>query len=114
MPTFWLAEVGGNASDVDVDQQLLLESGGRNSLPDVALPAVPLGDTPHPNVPLPEAHPDGSVREEWTSLQVAEEAMVIEFGLGSGSCLVHFLCSNLFILGIDYYMRRKVFRSLRV
>jgi hypothetical protein len=40
--------------------------------------------------------------------------MVVAFGLGSGSCLVRFLCSNLFISGIDYYMRRKIFGSLKV
>jgi len=40
--------------------------------------------------------------------------MVVVFGLRSGSCLVWFLCSNLFISGIDYYMRREFFGSLRV
>jgi len=40
--------------------------------------------------------------------------MVVAFGLGSGSCFVCFLCSNLFISGIDYYTRREVFESLRV
>jgi hypothetical protein len=40
--------------------------------------------------------------------------MVVTFGLGSGSCLVHFLCYNLFIPGIEYYTRRKVFGSLNV
>jgi len=40
--------------------------------------------------------------------------MVVAFGLGSGSCLVCFLCSNLFISGIEYYTHREVFGSLRV
>jgi hypothetical protein len=40
--------------------------------------------------------------------------MVVVFGLGSGSCLVHFLCFNLFISGIDYYTRREVLGSLKV
>jgi hypothetical protein len=40
--------------------------------------------------------------------------MVVAFGLGSGSCLVCFLGSNLFISGIDYYMRREGFGSLKV
>jgi len=40
--------------------------------------------------------------------------MVVAFGLGSGSCLVRFLCSNLFISEIDYYMCHKVFGSLKV
>jgi len=40
--------------------------------------------------------------------------MVVVFRLGSGSCLVRFLCSNLFISGIDYYTRREVFGSLKV
>jgi len=35
--------------------------------------------------------------------------MVDVFRLWSGSCLVQFLCSNLFISGIDYYMCRNVF-----
>jgi len=40
--------------------------------------------------------------------------MVVVFVLGSSSCLVGFLCSHLFISGIDYYIRREVFKSLRV
>jgi hypothetical protein len=28
--------------------------------------------------------------------------MVVAFWLGSGCCLVRFLCSNLFLSGIDY------------
>jgi len=35
------------------------------------------------------------------------------FGLGSGSCLL-FLCSNLFISGIDYYACCEVIGLLRV
>jgi len=40
--------------------------------------------------------------------------MVAVFGLGLGSCLVQFLCSNLFISGIHYYMCHEVFGLLRV
>jgi hypothetical protein len=40
--------------------------------------------------------------------------MFVAFGLGSGSCLVCFLCSNLFISGIDHYMRHEVFGSLKI
>jgi len=40
--------------------------------------------------------------------------MVDALVLGLGSCHVRFLCSNLFISGIDYYTRREVFGSLRV
>jgi len=40
--------------------------------------------------------------------------MVVGIGLGSGSCLVRFLCSNLFISGIDYYTHRNIFGSLNV
>jgi len=40
--------------------------------------------------------------------------MVVAFGLGLGSCLVCFLCSNQFISGIDCYMCREVFGSLKV
>jgi hypothetical protein len=49
---------------------------------------------PQTPVPLPEARPDGSVGEELTSPRVG-------FGLESGSCLVSFLCYNLFISGTD-------------
>jgi hypothetical protein len=52
------AEAAGNTSDVDadvdVDQQLLIESAGGDSLPNVPLA----------NVTLPEACPDGSVGEQ--------------------------------------------------
>jgi hypothetical protein len=62
------AEAAGNTSDVnvnvDVDQQLLIESAGGNSLPDLPLPAVPFPNVPLPNVPPPEALPDGWVGEE--------------------------------------------------
>jgi len=40
--------------------------------------------------------------------------MVVVFGIGLGSCLVRFRCSNLCISGIDYYRRRNVFGLLRV
>ena len=39
--------------------------------------------------------------------------MVVAFRLGWGSRLVRFLCSDLYISGIDYYTRREVFESLR-
>ena len=55
--------------DVNVDQQLLSESAGGDSLPNVPLPDVPL-----PNVRLSEAHPDISVCEEEPSPRIAEEA----------------------------------------
>jgi hypothetical protein len=48
------AEAAGNTSDVDVDQQLLIESASGDSLSDV----------PFPDVPLPEARLDGSVSGE--------------------------------------------------
>jgi len=48
-----------NTLDLDVDQQLLGQSAGGDSLPDIPLPDVPL-----PDGPLPEALPDGSVGEE--------------------------------------------------
>jgi hypothetical protein len=53
------AEAAGNTSDVDVEQQLLGESAGGDSHPDVPLPDFPL-----PDVPFPEARPDGAVGEE--------------------------------------------------
>ena len=108
-PTLREAEADGNTSDVDVEQQLLGKSAGGDNFPDVLLPDVPfpavslrdvplpdvpLPDVPLPHVPLPESSPDGSVGKECTIPRVA-------FGLESGSCLVSFLCCNLFISGTD-------------
>ena len=59
VPTLREAQAAGNTSDVDVDQQLLGESPGGDSLPDVPLPDIPL-----PDVPLPDARQDGSVGQE--------------------------------------------------
>jgi len=111
-PAVWTpreAAQAGNTSDVDVDQQLLSKSAWGDRLPDAPLPDATL-----PVVPLPEVCPDCSVGEKWTSPCVAEEAMVDAFGLGSGSCLIRFVCSNLFVSGIDYYMHHKVLGLLRV
>jgi hypothetical protein len=68
-PTLREAEAAGNTSDVNVELQLLGESAGGDSLPDVPLTDVPLPDVPLPyvplpDVPLPEERPDGSVGEE--------------------------------------------------
>ena len=49
VPTQREADAAGNTSEVDVDQQLPIESAGGDSLPDVR---------------LPEARPDGLVDEE--------------------------------------------------
>ena len=54
VPTLREAEAAGNTSDVDVNQQPLIELAGGDSLSDVPLP----------DVPLPEARPDASVRKE--------------------------------------------------
>jgi hypothetical protein len=74
VPTLREAEVAGTTSDVDVNQQLLIESAGGDSLsnvslpdvplPDVPLPDVPLPDIPLPDVPFPDVRADGSVGEE--------------------------------------------------
>jgi hypothetical protein len=74
VPTLREAEAARNTSDVDVNQQLLIELAGGDSLSDVPLPDVPLpdvpllnvplADVPLPNVPLAEVRPDGSVGEE--------------------------------------------------
>jgi hypothetical protein len=65
-----------------MEQQLLGESAGSNSLPNVTLTDVPLPDVPPANVPLPDVplpdvllpdlplpvvRPDASVGEELTS-----------------------------------------------
>jgi hypothetical protein len=69
VPTLREHVAARNASVVDVDQQLLIESAGGDSLPDVPLPVVPLPNVPIPDVslpdsPLPAARPNGSVGEE--------------------------------------------------
>ena len=109
MPTLQEAEAARNTLDVDVDQQLLGKCTGANSLPDGPLPDVSIA-----NAPLPESCPDGSVGEGWTSPHVPEEEKGVVFRLGSGSCLVQFLSSNLLISVIDYYKCREVFGLLRV
>jgi len=40
--------------------------------------------------------------------------MVVAFGLGSDSCLVRFLCSNVLFSGSNFYTRPKVFGLLRI
>jgi len=67
VPSLREAEVPGNTSDVDVDQQLPTELAGGDSLP---------------GVPLPELRLDGSVGEESTSAGVAEEEIVVTFRIG--------------------------------
>jgi len=104
VPTLREDEEAVNTSHADVDKKLLSQSAGGDSLPDIPLP----------NVPFLEAHPDDSVGEERTSPGIAEAAMVAGFRLGSGSCHVRFLCSNLFLWGIDHYTLRQVFGALRV
>jgi len=113
------AEAAGISLDVDVDQQLLIDSAGSDNLPDVPFSDVPLPDVslpnvPLPDVPLPEARLDSSLGEEWTCPCVADKASVVAFRLWLGSYLVHFLYSNLFISGIHYYKRREVFGLLKV
>jgi hypothetical protein len=90
VPTVRQSEAATNASDVDVDQQLLRKSAGGDRLADVPLPNVPL-----PDAYLTEGSQDGSVGEVPTSPFAAGEEIVIVFGLGSCSCLVRFLYSNL-------------------
>jgi len=58
------AEAARITSEVDVDQQLLGDVAGGESLPDIPLPDVPLSDVPLPYAPLPEARLDGPVGEE--------------------------------------------------
>jgi len=91
VPMLWEVEAARNTSDVDVEQQLLSELTGGDSLPD-----VPLRD-----IPLPEVNPDGSIGEKWSSPWVAEEGLVVGFGLPSGSWIVSFLYCNVFISGTD-------------
>jgi hypothetical protein len=100
VPTLPKAEPAGNTSDVPVDQQLLFQSAGGNSVPNVSLP-----DVPRSVVSLPVPRPDGAVGQKLFRARIAEKAMVIVFRLRSGTCLVHFPCSNVFIAGIDYYPR---------
>jgi len=92
----------------------VIEYAGDSSLPDVPVPDIPLSNVLLTYITLPEVHMDGAVGDEWTSPPVADEAMVVVFGLGFGSWLVRFLCSKQFISSIDYYLCRKVFESLKV
>jgi len=96
-----------------------MELAGGDSLPNVPLPDLLLQDVPWPGVTLPDdplavARPDGPVGEEQTSPRFADVAMMIALRLVSGSCLVHFLCSNQLISGIYHYTRREVFELLKV
>jgi len=78
VPTLWEGEPAGNTSDVDADLQLLGESAGGDSLPDISLP----------NAPFPSACPDRLVGDDWTSPRVAEDGMVVMFVCALGSYLV--------------------------
>jgi hypothetical protein len=90
LPSLREAEISGDSAEADVEQHKLGELRYGSSLTDVPLASVPL-----PDGPLSVPCPDGSVGEESTSPGVAEDAMVVGFQLGSGSCLVLFLGSNL-------------------
>jgi len=114
VPTLRDAEAAENTSNVNVDQQLLCKLAGGDGLPNVPLPNVPLPNVILPNAPHLEACPDGSVRKERSSPRVAEKAMIVVFRFWSGSCPVRFLCSNLFLSGIQYCTCHQVFGSLRV
>jgi len=96
VPTLLIVEAARDTSDVDVDLQLLGESAGGDSLPDIPAPDVPL-----PVVPLTAVRPDDSVGEKCTSPLSAEEAMVIAFILWLGSWFVCFLCCIQFISGTN-------------
>jgi len=95
VPTLRRAEEAWNTCDVDVDQQLLGESAAGDSRPNSPRPNFPLRD-----VPLFEVRPDIWVGKGWTSPHIAENVTVLTFGLEGGSCLICFLCSNIFISGI--------------
>jgi hypothetical protein len=53
-PTLGEAEAAGITSAVDVEQQVLGESAGADSLPNGPLPNIPFPDVPLPDVPLPD------------------------------------------------------------
>jgi hypothetical protein len=65
VPTWREAEESGNTSDEDVNLQLLIESAGGDSLPDVPLP----------NVPLPEARLDIGEKDFTRRLTLREAVM---------------------------------------
>jgi hypothetical protein len=84
VPTLQEADAARNTSDVDMDEQLLIDLVGGDSLPNVPLPYVPLPNVPRPkvplpNVPLPQACPDGSAVEECSSSPIAEQVIVVVF-----------------------------------
>jgi len=94
VPPLREAVAAGKSSDVDADRQLLSESAGGDSFHNVPVPNVPL-----PDVPLLEESPDGSDREEYPCFGVAAVAIVVAFGLVSGSCHVLLHCPNVCISG---------------
>jgi len=55
VPTVRAAEAAGNTSDMDVNQQLVMESAGGDCLSDVPLPDVHHPDVPYPYIHHPEA-----------------------------------------------------------
>jgi len=64
VPILQEVEAAGNTTDVDVDQQLEIESAGGDSLTDVPLSNVPLLDISLPYVLLPDVVlPDVSLAE---------------------------------------------------
>jgi glycerate-2-kinase len=68
VPTLRAADEAGNTLEVDVNvdvnQLLLIESGGGDSLLAVPLPNVPLSDLQLMHVALSKGGPDGSVVKE--------------------------------------------------
>jgi hypothetical protein len=64
LPMLRAADAAGNTSNVDVEQHLLRQSAGRDSLPAVPFQDVPLLDIPLPDVALPEKFPATSAGDE--------------------------------------------------
>jgi len=102
-PTLREAEAAGNTSDANVDQQLIRDSAGGDSLPNVPPGMSHFRMSPSPmslspmSISLRRARIAQKARSElFLGLQRQRP-----FGLGSGSCLVSIRCCNLIISGTD-------------
>lgn len=97
-----------------MDQQLLGESEGGASRPDVPFPAYHFSNVPLADTALPEVCLVGLGRGGVNMSLCCCRGDSFAFRSGSGSCLVWLLDFNLVIPGIDYYISHEVSESLRV
>ena len=102
-------EASQTSFDLDVDHQLHGNCASGGSFLDV----VP-HDVPPPDDHIPVAHPDGLEYNKCITRCGQKESVVVAFVVGWSPCLVRFICSHLLNSGVNYFMRPKLFGSLRV